>query len=373
MSSLKSSKLYGFMFVAIFVGQQILSFVWKPFTLVSPYWILIIMVTLVVGLRLPLKKYSSSEAFMFALICAICSIITFLNGTSLGEVIVKIFYIFAAFFGFVLLNEKRIELIWFDLLLLFLYVFFYNAYFSKDIVTRLSLDGVFFGHSSSNTIAISLNIVLWLYYVLSQAYGGGNSKKLLFFSIVNIALIIIQGSRAGIAVALLLILLIAFTNFNVKSRWSKFLVYAFLGGGTIFIIYRALPILENFVDITNMQGISSYEEDVRSLALSSFFMKLDFSSALIGYDNNYEFVSGITRTFNAFFDFWKTFGLLPMFFLVACIVKRVVRRSEYQISLLCLMPIIAYSFVESLWGGTFWDVIIFVCLFWPKKSHMNYE
>lgn len=373
MSSSKNSKLYGFLFVAIFVVQQILSFVWKTFTLVSPYWIAIILVTLVVGFKLPLKKYSASEAFKFTLVCAICSIPTFLNGTSPGEVVVKIFYIFAAYFGFILLNEKRIELKWFDLLLLILYVFFYNAYFSKDIVTRLSLNGDLFGHSSSNTIAISLNIVLWFYYVLNQAYGGANSKKLLLFSIVNLVLIVIQGSRAGIIVALLLLLLIAVANFNVQQKRTKYLVYVIVFAGAFYLISRALPMLEGLVDITNMQGVSSYEEDVRSLAQASFFNKLDFSSALIGYDYKYEFVGDITRTFNAFLDFWKTFGLLPMIFLMVGIVKRIVRRDKYKVSLLCLTPIIAYSFVESLWGGTFWDVIIFICLFWPKNSPIFYE
>lgn len=361
------------MFVAIFVVQQILSFVWKTFTLVSPYWIAIVLLTMVVGFKLPLKKYSASDAFKFTLVCAVCSIPTFLNGTSPGEVVVKMFYIFAAYFGFVLLNEKRIELKWFDLLLIILYVFFFYAYFSKDIVTRLSINGDLFGHSSSNTIAISLNIVLWLYYVLSQAYGGVNSKKLLLFSIVNLVLIVIQGSRAGIIVALLLLLLIAVANFKVKRKLTKFFVYAAVFGGAVYMIARTFPMLENIVDLSNMQGVSSYEEDVRSLAQASFFNKLDFPSALIGYDYNYEFVEGITRTFNAFLDFWKTFGLLPMIFLVAGIVKRVVRRDEYKVSLLCLTPIIVYSFVESLWGGTFWDIIIFICLFWPKKSPAFYE
>ena len=356
------------MFVAIFVMQQILSFVWKTFTLVSPYWIAIILVTLVVGFKLPLKKYSASEAFNFTLICTISSILTFLNGTSLGEVIIKIFYIIAAYFGYILLNEKRIELKWFDFLLFILYIVFYKTYFSIDMLTRLKLDPDLFGHSSSNTIAISLNIVLWLYYVLNKAYGGANSKKLLLFSIVNLVLIVIQGSRAGIIVALLLLILIAIANFKVKHKWSKFLFYAVFISGASYLISISLPILENVLDIKNMQGLSSYKEDVRSLAQASFFLNLDFNHALTGYDYKYEFVGGITRTFNAFLDFWKTFGLLPMIFLVVGIVKRIIRRGEYEVSLICLTPIIVYSFVESLWGGTFWDIIIFICLFWPKKT-----
>ena len=370
-SSSKNSILYGFLFVAIFVAQQVLSFVWDPYRLVSLYWIAITVITFIVGFKLPLSKYNYTDAFKFALVCAICSIPTFLNGTSIGEVMVKMIFIFIAYIGYVMLNEKRLDLRFFDVLLVILYIVYYIVYFSKDIGTRLFLDGDLFGHSSSNTIAITLNIILWLYFLLNYVYEAGREKRLFVFSLINLVLIVIQGSRAGIIIALLLTLMI-FTNiFSIRRKWVKRLLYVLVFGGAIFLVMKYLPMLEDVVDVANMQGVSSFEEDVRSAAQATFFLNMNLTHALIGYESTFEF-AGVTRTFNAFLDFWNTFGLIPMIFLLVAIVKRITRRKEYELPLLYLTPILAYSLVESLWGGTLWDIIIFICLFWPKKSEMRW-
>lgn len=366
----KTSNLYGFVFVAIFLAQQIIAFVWEPFRLVSPYWILVTIISLILGLKLPIHKYLTGEAFNFTVVCSICSIFTIINGTSPGEVLVKIIYMTIAFFGYVLLNEKHLNLRWFDLAIVVLYIYFYKVYYSLDIGTRIMNDGDLFGHSSSNTIAMILNIVLWVYYLLSSVYQKKNFIKLFIFSVVNLVLIVIQGSRAGIVVALLLLLLIVIGNFEVKKKWLKYILYGVVFGGAALLILRFLPLLEDIVEISNMQGIESYEEDVRSVAQGSFFLELDLVHALIGYDSNHEFAGGITRTFNAFLDFWKTFGLLPMLFLFVAIVKRIKNRNNYMLPLLSLAPILVYSLVESLWGGTFWDIIIYICLFWPRKCDL---
>lgn len=365
---MKKSSFYGFLFVAVFIAQQVIALVWGPFKLVSPYWIAVTLVAFFIGFKLPIKKYLSTDAFRFAAICAICSILTILNGSTIGEVVVRIIYVAIAFFGFVMLNERRLDLIWIDFLLVILYVFYYNIYFSKDIGTRLMCDGDLFGHSSSNTIAITLNIILWLYYLLARFFQEKKNIRLIFFSVLNLVLIVIQGSRAGIIVALLLLLLIIVDAVDLKNRWSKLLLFSLVFGGTAFLVFRFMPVLEEVVDVANMQGFGSYEENIRSEALSSFFRKMDFLHCLVGYNNNHEFVSGITRTFNAFVDFWKTFGLLPMIFLLVGIIRRVKNRSTYMLSLLSITPILFYSFVESLWGGTLWDIIIFICIFWRKKS-----
>ena len=164
------------LFVLFFVLQQIIAFTYLPFNLITPYWIVIVTFYILIGLSLRGGKHNKEET-RFVLICASFSILTIVNGTTIGEVICKILYIIIGYWGLVFLKERRIKLVIFDFLLLALYVVFYRVYFQYDVNTRIMMDEDIFGHASSNTIAMTLNVVTYFYLLISYYYNANNKKS----------------------------------------------------------------------------------------------------------------------------------------------------------------------------------------------------
>lgn len=362
--------LLGFVFVALFVFQQVMSFIYKPFNLVTPYWIIIVGAFFAVGASLKSKRIYNREAFTFALVCSILSILTFLNGSSIGEILCRILYMLFAYWGLVFITNRHIKLGAFDLLLVVLYIIFYIMYFQYDLLTRKQMDPDLFGHSSSNTIAMSLNIVTYIYLMISWVYKVKNKFKLFLFSCINLFLIVIQGSRAGMLVAVLIILILIFTTVNIKSKYKYFLfIVSIIAAISIFVIKNKL-LVEDFLYLNEISA-DSYEADVRSLALSAFFSKMDFTHFLVGYADDYLLYEGINRSFNAFIDFWKVYGLIPFCFMIVLLFKRIIHYKDYTIPLFMLLPFAAYSLFESLWGGSFWDILLFMVLFYTHKDENN--
>lgn len=362
----------GLIFIFLFVAQQIVAFTSVPFNLVTPYWILMILIFFIVGLSLPNSRYRKSDAFRFSMVCALFAMLTIANGTSIGEVIVKILYMLFAYWGFVFISEKKISLWVFDILLLILYVVFYRYYYQYDILTRIAMDEDVFGHASSNTIAMTLNIVTYFYLLISRSYKADNRKRLIIFSSINLILIILQGSRAGMLVSLLILLLTVFSAYNTQSKWKKWLLYIVVISAISYFVVQYLSIVEEFLS-TNKIGADSYENDVRSEALRAFFAQMGIKEFFIGYPVEHYFVGEIYRTFNAFFDFWKVYGIIPFAYLVFLFVRRLVNHKDYEIPAVFILPFLAYSFFESLWGGSFWDVLLFMILFYSKKNEKNYQ
>lgn len=370
---LKNKSTYsGFIFIFFFVLQQIISFVSVSYNFVSIYWLTITAIVFIIGINLPLISKKYLEPFIFMLVCFFGALLTLINGNSFGDVLTKSVYSLFAFIGFVYLSEKRLDLRLFDILLISLFVFFYFTFFSLDIIAGDTLYDNLFGHSSSNTIAISLNIVLFVYYILSKSYHENNKIRLLLFSIINLILIVIQNSRAGIIISFILLVLIVSDFFNKKSKrfYISFLLVSLIAS---FMVYIYLDQLSDIIDIENMQGTKSLEEDIRGTAQQAFFDKMDFNSFLLGYPNGYEFTFGMTRTFNAFLDFWNRFGIIPFLYFLYLFLRRIIYHKNFSISLLYFIPLFVYSLVESLWGGTLWDILIYVFLFYSKENYYVQE
>lgn len=352
----------GFVFVFLFVFQQILAFVYSPVKLVSYYWIVILILIFVVSLKLPLINRHYQLPLTFVLISVFGSILTHLNGSSIGDIILKMFSILIGYVGFVYISFYKINLRSFDLLLVLMYIFFYFTYISLDQYTRRALQDNLFDHSSANTISICLNVVLFLYYILSKNLGIDNRIRILLFAIINLIFIFIQNSRAGILVALSILFLAVSDLLKFKSgRYYK--SYLFVSFLTVFLGFYYYDFLLEFSELNKMQGIKAYQEDIRSKAQSSFFSNMDLESFLIGYNKNFEFTSDITRTFNGFLDFWSRYGLLPFILFVVLFLRRIFHFRRFKIPIIYLLPFIIYTFFESFWGASMWDVIIYIILF----------
>ena len=356
----------GIIFVSLFVLQQIIAFAVLPFNLVTPYWILVVALFIAVVFPFLSKAKERPESLTFMLVTLILSFFTFLNGSTIGEIVTKILYVFIGYCGLLFVENRKIKLDVFAFLLIILYIVFYFSYFQYDESTRRMMDGDLNGHSSSNTIAMVLNIVIYFYILLSRAYKENHTKKLLIFSSLNFFLIILQGSRAGMLVALMILLIVVLFAYNINTWWKKLLLYVFVAAFASYFVTSNLDVLDEFLN-TNEIYADAYEDDVRSYAVTAFFSKMDIINFFTGYDYNYEFVFGIHRTFNAFFDFWKSYGFLPFAFLSILLLKRIIHYKEYDIPVVMLLPFIVYSLFESLWGGSFWDVLLFIILFYSRK------
>ena len=347
-----------FFFVLLFVAQQVYSFVGEQFKLVSVYWLFIIALIVITFFNLPKWTKKEKLPIYFMIISMAGALFSFINGTGIGEICQKIFYCFMGYVGYLYVKSYKIHPAAFDILILILYFFFYQTYFSLDFATRLSMNDDLYNQSSSNTIAITLNMVLLIYFVLQ--YKQPNIRMVIY-AITNLILIGIQGSRAGLLVAIVLFVVICLRIIPKKYFLSGSIVLTVV---VATIIIKNIELISEVVDFHNMQGMSSYEEDIRSRVQRGFFTKMTVENFLFGYPPAYRYNEDITRTFNAFLDFWGRYGIFAFSMLLFCLVKRIKNQKSYSVSLLAFLPLLAYSFFESLWGGTLWDIFIYLALFY---------
>lgn len=365
LSSFMSSLIFGF----LFVSQQIIEFCLKPFSFTSNYWQIISVLIILSCFSLRRVSRRHKEPAIFLIICLFGVLFNTLKDGSLSTALLNSTFLIFGFLGFVYLSESRINLFVFDFILVVLYYIFYQQYFILDPFTRVLLDDDFFGHASSNAIPISLNLVLFLYFLLSRANITWKvNLKLFSFSVVNLILIILQGSRAGIVVSFILFLICFYSLFIHNRKLVNLLIFLIL---IIVAVY-------SFIFITTELNISelnllAYQEDIRSDAHLSFFKNMDIHRFFFGYPYNYTFVSELTRTFNSFLDFWNNFGLISFIFFMWFFIKRIRLANRFSVPFIFFIPFLFYSYFERLWGGTLWDIWIFILLFYSSKNENYYQ
>lgn len=377
MFSSKSKIFHSIVVFNLFVLQQIVDFTSNTFRLVDTYWILIIAFVLLVGSKLQYRNKQYNSAYYFMLTSVICCFFTILNGASIGECISKAFMCYMGFITYVYIDKKKIDYKTYLILYSSLYIYSYFSYFVYDESTRKILDGDLFGHSSSNTIAMYLNVALWVLYIILLKNKVNKPLLLVVYSILNVYLILLQGSRAGLFVSLILCILIisdySSEKFNIRSENLKIVFYSLFSAILIFYIANNICIIEDMIDIREYQGVSSYEEDARGLAMTAFFVRLDINTALFGMPDTTTLLGDFNRTFNAFIDFWRRFGIVPFLILIVSVIRRIRCFKQYSVSLITLVPILFYSLFESLWGGTLWDMLIYLSLFYSRKIDNNFS
>lgn len=362
--SLKNS-FSSIVFVILLV-QQIVSYCFLEVDLFSIYWLAVFGIALFVGQRMPMlsKKYKKEQNYL--LIFVVGSFMTFFNGHSIASCIVKAFFILYAYIAYLYVVRNRINTSVFGILLIALYVFFSSAYFFKLGYYGHGgfFDGELFGHSSSNTIPISLNTVL-IFYLIIHEYNCEKKYFILFvFSIINVVLIFIQQSRAGIIVSLSLLLIIFYlwkkSLGNTKDfKISFIIIFIGLLFGWWYLMKDSLHIEELGFESSLNQ---TYLSDIRYYAQISFFSSLDVKSFFLGYPPSSSF-EGMTRTYNSFLDIWSKYGIIPFIYLIVLLIKRIVKYKEYNISPIIIIPVLLYSTVESIYAGALWDVVWFLLIY----------
>ncbi len=281
-----------------------------------------------------------------------------------------------AFLGYCYVFKKKIDLRIFDFFLIAMYIFFYFVYFNviPDLFYRPDFDedAIVFDNSSSNAIPIALNITLYSYIILNRLYSMSNNKKIVLFSIINFVLIIIQQSRIGIIVSIILFF-IALFNYDKKKLNKVLITFSIVILSTLLFKFKQIQM---FIDtIGNINGLEALNEDVRGEAQKSFFQNLNFFRFFFGYPDNYAysigFDSDINYTYNVFLDMWNKYGLFQLIVFIYLLLFRIFNYSRYYFPLYFFIPFFAYASVESFFFPNFWDCIIYIILFTPRDGFIE--
>lgn len=366
MKSRSKSKSFidGLLFVVLFVLQQIIAFIWEPFNYVTPYWQLYIFIIVVLGISY-YRFFRSKEIklpLLFFIISTIGALFSIAVDSTIVDISSKVLYSFIGLVGFSFLIDRKINTNVFYFVFIVLYVFFFIFYFNLNEDIREEVNGDLFGHSSSNAISFSLNIVWMFFYYTCKGNLDNKNKPLMVFAIINLLLIIVQGSRAGIIVAAVNILLILS---NIKRIGNTTFICVLIL--SIFLFNKYSDSLSNIIDVENMKGFESYAEDVRGNAANQFFLMMKPENLFLGYPPETEF-GYVNRTFNAFLDFWSKYGLAPLVFLIIMLIRRIIKWKSFSIPIRDFSSLIIYSMVESIWGSTLWDILIYIVLFYSYDN-----
>lgn len=265
-------------------------------------------------------------------------------------------------------NIKNFSFKILDAFFIFLYIFYLIVYFLKlpDLFSRPGFDENIFDNSSSNSISIGLNITLYIYIVLNDFFKANNFKNIFVLSFINIILIIIQQSRAGIIIALVL-LFIAY--YQYKEKFGNFFINKVLPFIFVLLVLTQYVILKNYIDIVGNVGISSLGEDIRGEAQRTFFSKMTLFNFFFGYPPETSFTIDyeLKYTYNTFLDIWNRYGIFQFIIVFIVFSLRILNRKNYQFPLYYLIPFLIYSFVEPRFFPNYWDFFICLLLFVPKN------
>lgn len=279
-----------------------------------------------------------------------------------------------ALYGYHYIDNNRINLNVFDILLPSLYIYFYYTYYIHlpSLFYRVGFDdGDWFGTSSSNAIPIVLINILYIYEVLSylQKESIHRRNRLFIFSTINLVLILIQQSRVGIVMAALFFVWNLFNwSYYSKKKIAK-IVPVLLLFFVIYVFYQYGSIIIDVSDSVGDVSSEAYKEDVRSQALNSFYDNMGVKEFLFGYPNETEYADNIKYTFNLFADHWNKYTIIGLVVLLFVLVKRIFAYKKYYFPLYYLLPFLLYGYVEPRYLPEYWDFFIYLMLF--KKLNID--
>lgn len=353
-------------FLLLFVVQYIVANTTVSMDLNKTYWLIYFVLIILISPKIGIKGHQYKQERMFLIICIIGALLTYAMGVKYGMVLLKILTIFTGYVGYLYMCNNKIDLRCFSVLFILLYIYFSQMYFSsKTFLVDSDNEFNLFGHSSSNLIPQALTGVLMFYYFINKKQDGGHLKLILLFSLLNFFFIIVQASRIGVLVSAFLTLIVLFDCYKEDQQYRARYIFSLILIAALSI--SKIGLIDNYILTVFDDNINNYEEDVRKIARKSFFEQLNLTSAFLGYPQGTLF-GGLGRTFNAFLDFWSNYGLIPFLSMGFFAFKRIFKYNNYIIPLYMLIPLCIYSYIETLWGGTMWDIWLFIALFYSKKS-----
>ena len=328
--------------------------------------LLLTLITLLGIIILKLRSHSLSKTpLLFSVSMIILGLLVWIVKQGVGQNAVLFIPVFS-YCGYEFVRKYTIDLRWFNVVFVFFYFYFYLIYFSKlpNLFFRPGFDedAIVFERASSNGISVALNITLYAYIILEYYFKQNRNRDILIISLINIILIFIQQSRAGILCSLLLLLIILYSSYR-KFFKKTFLLYIFI----LFISFftKKLIAFEIFFSQFGIDS-SSYEDDSRKETASNFFKMVLENDFFWGVPLGTN-LGSVGYTFNVFLDFWNSYSFLGFFILISIFVIRIYNRKKYFFPIYYILPFLLYSMVESFFFPGYWDVIIFLLLFTKKK------
>lgn len=269
----------------------------------------------------------------------------------------------AAYIGFVYVNKKSLSPIPFQLLMVFNYVYFYIIYYSLNPVNLLLPEHEFnveaFTNTSSNLIPVILIINLYIFDILNVAkFKSSQNKFILIFAIINVALILLQRSRAGIVVSIIFLFIKLFKSYRRISYLFILLVLS--------LAYQYFPLISAYSEAAGSLDADSYSVDVRKENVDIFFDKMvTLKDIIFGYGVKFEFMtSAVTQ--NLAITIWNYYGILALILVGILILTRFINKKYIPISYYSVF--ILYSFFEGFFLSNYWDFAIYTLFFFNMNS-----
>jgi hypothetical protein len=277
-----------------------------------------------------------------------------------------------AFFGYSYILKKEIYPFIFNFFFGIMYIYFYFIYFNviPDLFFRPGFDedAVVFDNSSSNAIPMALNISLYGYIIINKLYNQNYSKSIFILSLFNLFLTIIQQSRVGLLIGIILFFI---SLFNFNKVYFKKIIFFFIFFLCFFVQMYLGDILDFLEIIGNINGVEALGDDIRGEAQRTFFEQMNLFRFFFGYDSNFVYAVGsdgpIEYTFNVFLDMWNKYGFLQVIIFFGFLLYRIIKHNLFFFQLYYLIPFFVYSIVESIFFPNFWDCLIYVIFFTPKN------
>jgi hypothetical protein len=279
------------------------------------------------------------------------------------------FILFSPFFIFVsvaIVTQIRLDLNILIIGILFFYIYYYQIYFSSlpSFVNRKDFgfdEEAMFEGASSNAIPIVLNNLIYIFIILNNYFKSNKIKVILGFSILNLFLIAIQNSRAGLVIAVILFTIIFFELYpGFVAKYTK-IVYLMIGFISVLVLQLAIDKIDS-----NSYTIIEIAQESRGLAQVEFLLSMTFFNFLWGYPEGHTFFL-FEYTFNVFLDLWNKSGFIGFVLFVFIFILRFINYKKYHFQLIYFLPFLAYAMVESIYFPKYWDFAIILLLIVPKN------
>lgn len=372
-SNLKSKNLFfSFIFLNLFIlPHTLVSFL--PMQYRYPYYYVLIVVYIIyilAYLKIILKKDITFFSY-FILIVLLFGTLNLLikNQSNLFHIIFPIMAIGA----YKVILVKKFNFSFFNYAFFLLYIIMYLNYYTilpKFFGLRPKFNEDMLVASSSNVISIGLNNTLFAYIILNFLKKAGKEKLILIFSVINILLIVMQQSRAGIIVSIILFLI---SLYHFKPQIIRKYKYISVVMAIVIIIYT----IQSVFIYTDNSAFDLYRVMNESRGVSQFiFLKnLTWSNFFCGYNssNQFKHVTYTYNTYNVFLDYWNNYTILNFLILVFFLFYRLFNQKKFLFPNYFFIPFFFYAMIESIYLPTFWDVIIYLLMFVPANFYSRYS
>tara|TARA_B100001250_G_scaffold93253_1_gene77723 strand:+ start:13313 stop:14410 length:1098 start_codon:yes stop_codon:yes gene_type:complete len=361
---IKTKNIVPFILIFLFVlPASILAFI--PIGMRPLYYYFILLLdwfVILLFFKIIFLKKENSFLTPFTLMLIFTGLLGFFvkNDISLFNIIFPIL----GFAGYKIIINERIEFPkLFNIYFFFLYLVFYNGYYSilPDFFYRPGFNEDILNGASSNAIPFSLNNSLLIYMALNFLYKWKASKSILIIAIINLLLNIIQQGRGGIFVGVIL-LSIAFYEYApmlfYRFRSVFILIY-------LYMIYISAVSIITYIDAVNISDYSLLNE-TRIIAQLSFLNQITYSNFFFGFQENTWFDNEL-YTYSMFLDFWNKYNFISFCVLIFLFLNRLYNYKKFLFPLYYLFPILFYSFLESIYLPGFYDFLVYLILFLPKN------